>query len=178
MPSPNNDISRSHVRFGIDGWLVQVTDLGSTNGTLVTVPGQQPVRLRPHDPFTILAGHDGQPRRRGDGAVRGGRMSFTYSNLPPRRGRFVTWAGRVYPGVARVQGDVEPFAAAWARANAAALADRGDRPLWVALGDSLTQGIGAGAYDRGWVGQLRDRLTADGRELRAGQSRRQRRQNR
>ncbi len=56
VPSPNNDISRSHVRFGIDGWLVQVTDLGSTNGTLVTVPGQQPVRLRPHDPFTILPG--------------------------------------------------------------------------------------------------------------------------
>lgn len=56
VPSPTNDISRSHVRFGIDGWLVQVTDLGSTNGTLVTVPGQQPVRLRPHDPFTILPG--------------------------------------------------------------------------------------------------------------------------
>ncbi len=93
-------------------------------------------------------------------------MTFDYSNLPPRRGRFVTWAGRVYPGVARVQDDVAPFAAAWAAENAAALADRGAgaRPLWVALGDSLTQGIGAGDYDRGWVGQLRDRLAAAGRE--------------
>ena len=91
-------------------------------------------------------------------------MTFDYSNLPPRRGRFVTWAGRVYPGVAHVQDEVEPYAAAWARANAVALAERGDRPLWVALGDSLTQGIGAGAYDRGWVGQLRDRLAAAGRE--------------
>ncbi len=38
------------------------------------------------------------------------------------------------------------------RHNAAAL--EADGPLWVALGDSMTVGIGASAYDRGWVGQL------------------------
>ena len=63
-----------------------------------------------------------------------------------------------------MQREVEPFAAAWQRANR----DRPRRagPLWVALGDSLSQGIGASAFDRGWVGQLRDRMRADGRGMR------------
>jgi lysophospholipase L1-like esterase len=59
-----------------------------------------------------------------------------------------------------VQAQTGPYAAAWDRANRAALAATG--PLWVALGDSMTQGIGASAYDRGWVGQLSDRLRAEG----------------
>ena len=33
-----------------------VVDLGSITGTVVTLPGQQPVRLRAHDPFTIVPG--------------------------------------------------------------------------------------------------------------------------
>ncbi|MEO9139514.1 MAG: FHA domain-containing protein [Jatrophihabitans sp.] len=56
LASPGNDISRSHVRVNLENWFVQVTDLGSTNGTVVTLPDQAPVRLRPHDPFTILPG--------------------------------------------------------------------------------------------------------------------------
>lgn len=56
LASPANDISRSHVRVNLENWFVQVTDLGSTNGTVVTLPDQAPVRLRPHDPFTILPG--------------------------------------------------------------------------------------------------------------------------
>lgn len=87
---------------------------------------------------------------------------FAYSNLSGRApGRLVTVAGRVLPGVARVQQDVAPYAQAWRADNIAALAGSG--PLWVALGDSLTQGIGATAHDRGWVGQVRDRLAAAGR---------------
>ncbi|WP_375484147.1 SGNH/GDSL hydrolase family protein [uncultured Jatrophihabitans sp.] len=86
---------------------------------------------------------------------------FEYSNLSGRsRGAFLTLAGRVLPGITRVHQDVAPFAEAWRRDNLAALA--GDRPLWVALGDSLTQGIGAPSHDRGWVGQVRDRLAAQG----------------
>ena len=38
--------------------------------------------------------------------------------------------------------------------------------LWVALGDSMSQGIGASAYDRGWAGQLSTRLRARGWEHR------------
>ncbi|SHG99341.1 FHA domain-containing protein [Jatrophihabitans endophyticus] len=56
LASPGNDISRSHLRVNLENWFVQVTDLGSTNGTVVTLPDQAPVRLRPHDPFTILPG--------------------------------------------------------------------------------------------------------------------------
>ncbi|MEO5632270.1 GDSL-type esterase/lipase family protein [Gaiella sp.] len=39
-------------------------------------------------------------------------------------------------------------------------------PLWLALGDSTAQGIGASAFDRGWVGQLHGLMVADGREWR------------
>lgn len=83
--------------------------------------------------------------------------AFEYSNLSGRPpGRLVRIAGLVLPGVSRVQESVPSFAAAWGRDNRGALA--ADGPLWVALGDSLTLGIGAPAHDRGWVGQLRDRL--------------------
>ena len=51
-----------------------------------------------------------------------------------------------------MMGEVEPYAAWWEESNRAAIAS--GRPLWVALGDSLTQGIGASAPDRGWVGQI------------------------
>lgn len=78
---------------------------------------------------------------------------FDYSNLSGRPpGRFVRIASAVLPGVRAVQAQIVPYAQAWRAHNLAALA--ADGPLWVALGDSMTQGIGAGAYDRGYVGQL------------------------
>ncbi len=87
------------------------------------------------------------------------------ADLGPRPpGPVVRALGRVFPGIREVQGQTEPYAAAWARANRAALAATG--PLWVALGDSMSQGIGASAYDRGWVGQLSDRLRERGWEHR------------
>lgn len=87
--------------------------------------------------------------------------AFTYSNLSDRPpGQFLRIAGVFLPGVRAVQQEVAPYAAAWGRDNAAALAASG--PLWVALGDSMTQGIGASAHDRGYVGQLSDRLAARG----------------
>jgi lysophospholipase L1-like esterase len=90
---------------------------------------------------------------------------FVYTNVSDRPpGRLVTIAGLVVPGVARVQEQVGPYAAAWAASNRAALATGG--PLWAALGDSLSQGIGAPAYDLGWVGQLHSRLAAAGRPYR------------
>lgn len=56
VPSPDKDVSRNHVEIKLDGWHVLVTDLRSTNGTLVTVPGEQPQRLRPDEPFPIPPG--------------------------------------------------------------------------------------------------------------------------
>jgi lysophospholipase L1-like esterase len=93
------------------------------------------------------------------------RDSFSYSNRneqPP--GPWISLASRVIPGVARVQEQVAPYAAAWRDANAIAAAAEG--PLWVALGDSLSQGIGAPAWDLGWVGQLHARLALAGRDYR------------
>jgi FHA domain len=56
VPSPNNDISRNHVLISLEGWHVLATDLGSTNGTLVTPPGGETVRLSPHEAVTIVPG--------------------------------------------------------------------------------------------------------------------------
>ena len=65
---------------------------------------------------------------------------------------------RRLPVFARSYAQVETYAAAWDDGNAAALATEG--PLWLVLGDSAAQGVGASAHDRGWVGQVRDRLVA------------------
>lgn len=69
-----------------------------------------------------------------------------------------TWFGSRLPGAIERRLQVATYAQAWAEANARALADGG--PLWIALGDSASQGVGASAYDRGWVGQLLARLRA------------------
>ncbi|MCA1710917.1 MAG: SGNH/GDSL hydrolase family protein [Actinobacteria bacterium] len=60
---------------------------------------------------------------------------------------------------------VDAYAALWSASNEQALAAEG--PLLVVLGDSAAQGVGASAYDRGWVGLVRNRLVArDGRAWR------------
>jgi lysophospholipase L1-like esterase len=77
-----------------------------------------------------------------------------------RRVDLLALTAGLVPGVGRIRAQVEPFAEAWAQANASALTGSG--PLWVALGDSMTQGIGAASIDGGWVGQLRDRYRSGG----------------
>ena len=49
-------LSRSHAEIRLTGWDVQVVDLGSTNHTYVTLPDEDPVQLRPDEPFTIPVG--------------------------------------------------------------------------------------------------------------------------
>ena len=56
----------------------------------------------------------------------------------------------------QVHAQVAVYARAWDDANEAAL--RGKGPLWVVLGDSTAQGVGAPSYDEGYVGQLRRML--------------------
>ncbi|MEN3298161.1 SGNH/GDSL hydrolase family protein [Pseudonocardia sp.] len=78
---------------------------------------------------------------------------FTFSNLTGRPpGPVVSFLSRLLPGVRDVQAQTAPYAQAWAEHNREALVATG--PLWVVLGDSMSQGIGASRYDRGWVGQL------------------------
>ncbi len=56
LPSADGDISRTHLRVTLDGWHVLVTDLNSTNGTLVTLPGHDPQQLRPGEPMPVQPG--------------------------------------------------------------------------------------------------------------------------
>lgn len=75
---------------------------------------------------------------------------FAYENLNPRRPTLATKAlRRTLPGVGRVAAQTRPYAAWWREHNLAALQETG--PLWVVLGDSMSQGIGATAVQRGWV---------------------------
>ncbi len=83
--------------------------------------------------------------------------AFDYSNLSGRpAGPFISLASRFLSGVRDVQAQVVPYAEAWQAHNRTALAAGG--PLWVALGDSMTQGIGASAFDRGWTAGVTDAL--------------------
>jgi len=69
------------------------------------------------------------------------------------------WLARAaLPGLRQVHAQVARYASEWAEAN-----DRdraADGPLWVVLGDSTAQGIGAPSWDEGYVGQLRRALDA------------------
>jgi len=86
---------------------------------------------------------------------------FDYSNRSERpRGPVLSALSTAFPGVRAVQEQVLPYAVWWESHNRVAAG--GDGPLWVALGDSMTQGIGASAPDRGWVGQLSGRLAVRG----------------
>ena len=69
-----------------------------------------------------------------------------------------TLARALLPGVRRVHRQVPRYAKEWEDANALALAAPG--PLWVVLGDSTAQGIGAASSTEGYVGQLRALLDA------------------
>ena len=56
VPSPTGEVSGSHVRVEQVGATVVVTDLRSTNGTVVTMPGRLPVTLRQGESSVALAG--------------------------------------------------------------------------------------------------------------------------
>ena len=56
VPSPANDISRSHVEIRLEEAHVLVVDLGSTNGSTLLRPGREPQRLHPHEAMLVLSG--------------------------------------------------------------------------------------------------------------------------
>lgn len=60
VPSPHSEISSTHVEVrpgsGVDHGRAVVTDLGSTNGTLLVQPGQRPEELRPGVPVVLETG--------------------------------------------------------------------------------------------------------------------------
>ena len=56
LPSPNSDISRTHLKLAVKDWDIVATDLHSTNGTMLVRPGQAPVRMMPGTPVTVEPG--------------------------------------------------------------------------------------------------------------------------
>jgi lysophospholipase L1-like esterase len=88
-------------------------------------------------------------------------MTFEYSNLNDRSpGWLFRLARRVLPGVGLVEHEIKPYAEAWTKRNLEALASAD--PLWVVLGDSLSQGVGASSIEHGWVLQTQRVLTGHG----------------
>lgn len=56
VPSPNTDISRSHLRVQGNEWNIEVMDLNSTNGSVLAVPGRPPVQLVPGQATVVPLG--------------------------------------------------------------------------------------------------------------------------
>ena len=56
VASPEQDISRTHVEVRAEGGHAVVTDLNSTNGTVVVQPGSPPRRLHPGEGASVTAG--------------------------------------------------------------------------------------------------------------------------
>ncbi len=56
VPSPSQDISRTHVRISPSEWNIEVTDLHSTNGTIVLLPREEPIRLESGETVTVDIG--------------------------------------------------------------------------------------------------------------------------
>lgn len=56
VPSPQQDISRSHLELRLEGWHVVAFDLGTTNGTTLYRDGMEPVRLRSREGVVLREG--------------------------------------------------------------------------------------------------------------------------
>lgn len=113
-----------------------------------------------------LTGTGGQDRVSPVEIVANAASVFTRSPYAEVTGLSSGRLGRWTDGVAAMRSDRATFAAYWAAHNArvlrarAAAADRGAEPdpLWVVLGDSTAQGLGAPSPDGGYVGQALHQL--------------------
>lgn len=56
VPSPLGEVSSTHLELRQVGAMVVATDLGSTNGTQVRLPGSAPVRLRQGESIVVTPG--------------------------------------------------------------------------------------------------------------------------
>lgn len=56
LGSIDQDISRNHAQFTLEGDTVVVTDLHSKNGTVIVLPGKEPQTLRAGEPTSVLVG--------------------------------------------------------------------------------------------------------------------------
>ena len=56
LPSDHSFVSRRHLQIELDGWDVVARDLDSRGGTTITLPGREPVRMRPGDAYVLESG--------------------------------------------------------------------------------------------------------------------------
>lgn len=56
MTTPNQDISRTHAQISVEGGTVVVTDLHSSNGTIVILPGRAAQKLREGEATPVIPG--------------------------------------------------------------------------------------------------------------------------
>ncbi|MDO4791638.1 MAG: FHA domain-containing protein [Buchananella hordeovulneris] len=56
VPSPKQEISRTHCQIRVDDWEVRVKDMGSNNGTYLTRPGEAALRLSDKTPMILQVG--------------------------------------------------------------------------------------------------------------------------
>jgi lysophospholipase L1-like esterase len=132
-------------------WAIQAGENDRLTGTVRELTGHAPrtVEAFLHDNRRqfLQTGASSLPTTR---AGTGGPGSFAFSNLSGRApGRFLRTASRLLAGVGKVEHQVAPYAASWHERNIAALGTAG--PLWVVLGDSISQGVGASSVEQGWV---------------------------
>lgn len=73
VDSPSGDISRSHLHVRLEGWHVQLVDLGATNGTVLLREGQTPHRLSKNQEIMLV---------NGDVADLGDGVSLRFEDLP------------------------------------------------------------------------------------------------
>jgi lysophospholipase L1-like esterase len=100
----------------------------------------------------------------------------TVDTIPPLQAKTPAFllraAATVWPGVREVLAQIRPYTDYWNDQNQRALANSG--PLLAVIGDSTAIGIGASTPDRGYVGRLREALSArdqmDWRVVNLGQS--------
>lgn len=56
VPSPLQEVSSTHLEVRQEGASLVITDLRSTNGTVVTMPGSRPRSLRPGESLVVTPG--------------------------------------------------------------------------------------------------------------------------
>jgi len=110
-----------------------------------------PAVSRPAWMMTLSGGRGGQ-RRSPVEIIANAASYVTRSPAADVSGLRTGWLGRWTDGVAALRGDCVTFASHWQTHNHRILTETG--PLWVVLGDSTAQGLGAPTPDGGYVGQV------------------------
>ncbi len=99
-----------------------------------------------------LSGGGGAGRRSPVEILANAASYVTRTQVADRSGLRAGPLGRWTDGVAAMRGDCAAFASHWQVHNSRILTETG--PLWVVLGDSTAQGLGASSPDGGYVGQV------------------------